>query len=453
MELQIQVEKPSNIVRKLTIRVPAKEVANRFQRGLVEVQRTAKLKGFRPGHAPLTVIKQFYGEDIRHRLYHNLVDESFREAVRQEKLPTVGRPQIESPEHKHGEGEHDHAAHEDKDFTYTATVEVMPEIEVKGYAGLALKKDSAEVTAEQVDAAIKNMLDSQAELVPASGGLVGADGKPSSRPAKKGDYVDMSFDGGLVTDKGVEKKDGMKGSRLLEIGSEQLIEGFEDQLVGMRAGETKTFRIPFPKDYFDKDLAGKESEFTVTVSEVKEKKLPELNDEFAKSVGYESVADLKAKANEHLTRERTTEVERKLQNDLIEAIIEKNTFEVPKSLVEGQTRALAQDLAQNLKQQGMDDAMIQQAIMSEIENLRKRAETQVRASLLLESIAKKEGIEVKEEDYEAELKGMAASMKVDFEKVRDFYAKEPGRKEDVLFRVRQERTVKLLLDKAKIKSS
>jgi trigger factor len=317
----------------------------------------------------------------------------------------------------------------------------MPEIEVKGYAGIALKKDKVEVTQENVDAAIKNMLDSQAELLPAA------------RAARKGDFVDMTFDGGLVTEQGIERKEGMKGSRLLEIGSEQLIEGFEDQLVGMSATETKTFRIPFPKDYFEKDLAGKQAEFTVSVSEVKEKKLPELSDEFAKAAGYESLADLNAKAKEHLTRERTTESERKLQNELLEAIIEKNPFDVPGSLIEGQTRALAQDLAQNLKSQGMEEAMIQQAIMSELENLRKRAETQVRASLILESIAKKEGVEVKDEDYDAEIKKMAESMKVDEARVHEYYSKEAGRKEDVLFRLRQDRTVKLLLDKAKIKSS
>jgi trigger factor len=453
MELQVQVEKPSNILRKLTIRVPAKEVANRFQKGLAEVQRTAQLKGFRPGQAPLSIIKQYYGEDIRHRLYHSLIDDSFREAVRQEKLSAVGRPEIESPEHQHGTGEHDHAASEEKDFTFTATVEILPELEIKGYAGIALTKDKVEVKDVDVDLVVKNVLDSQAQLVPASGGLVGADGKPSSRPAVKGDFVDLAFDGGMVTDQGIERKEGMKGSRMLEIGSEQLIPGFEEKLVGMRAGETTTFRIPFPDDYFEKDLAGKEAEFTVTISEVKEKKLPTLDDEFAKTMGYESVADLRVKATEHLTRERTAESDRKLQNDLLQAIMDKNAFEVPKALIEGQIRALAQDLAQNLKQQGMNETMIQQAIMSELDNLRKRAENQVRASLILESISKKESIELKDDDYEAELKNMSVSMNVEETKLREYYAKEPGRKEDVLFKLRQDRTLKFLLDKAKIKSS
>jgi trigger factor len=240
---------------------------------------------------------------------------------------------------------------------------------------------------------------------------------------------------------------------MIEVGSDQLIPGFEDNLVGMRAGETKTFRVPFPADYFEKDLAGKESEFTVTINEVKEKKLPTLDDELAKTMGYESVTDLRAKAKEHLTSERNSQVDTKLRSDLITAILEKNSFEVPASLIESQTRALAQDWANELKRQGVGDQVIQQAIMSELEGLKKRAESQVRASLVLEAVAKQENLGTKDEDFDAEIKNMSSQMKVDEEKIREFYAKEPGRKEDLLFRLRQERTIKFLLDKAKIKSS
>jgi trigger factor len=453
MELNVQVEKPSSILRKLTIKVPASVVDNRLQKGLVEVQRTANLKGFRRGQAPISMIKQFYGEDVRHRLFHALADEAFQHAVVKEKLSAVGRPRIESPEHQHGQGEHDHGVTEGKDFTFTATVEVLPEIEVKGYTGVALTKDKMEINDEAVEGVIKNILDSQAELVPVSGGLVGADGKPSSRPVQKGDHVDMNFDGGIVTESGLDSRPGMKGSRMIEVGSEQLIPGFEENLIGMRAGETKTFRVPFPADYFEKDLAGKESEFTVTINEVKEKKLPTLDDELAKTMGYESVADLRTKAKEHLTQERTGQVDGKLRSDLITAILEKNTFDVPQALIDSQTRALAQDWANELRRQGVNDQVIQQAIMSELEGLKKRAESQVRASLVLEAIAKKESIEIKDEDFATEVKNMSTQMKVDEDKIREFYAKEPGRKEDLLFRLRQERTIKFLLDKAKIKSS
>jgi trigger factor len=453
MELNVQVETKSPILRKLTVRVPAKEVADRYNKGLAEVQRTANLKGFRPGQAPLNVIKQYYGEDVRHRLFHNLIDESYQHAIRNEKLKAVGQPKIETPDHKTGAGEHDHTLEENKDLTYTATIEVLPEIEVKGYTGVALTRGNAEVKDADVEQMVKQLLDSQAELVPATSGLADASGKMGSRPARKGDFCDIQFDGGIVTDNGVEKQEGMKGGRVVEIGSDSLIPGFEDNVVGMRAGESKTFRLKFPDDYFEKGIAGKDAEFSVTVNDVKEKKLPELNDEFAKNAGYESVADFRQKAKEHMLKEKTGEIDRKLRSDLIEQLIGKNPFDVPLALIESQTRALAQDWAQELKRQGLDDQMVQNAIMSEIENLRKRAEQQVRASLVLEAVASQEKIEVKSEDYESELKTMAASMGATEDKLKEFYAKNPARQEDFVFRVRQERTLKFLLDRAKIKSA
>ena len=453
MELNVQVEKPSPILRKLTIRVPAKEVATRYNTGLAEVQRTAKLKGFRPGQAPISVIKQYYGEDVRHRVYHNLIDESYQHAIRDEKLKAVGNPKIETPDHKTGAGEHDHTLNEDKDLTFTATVEVLPELEVKNYTGVALTRSGVDIKDADVETVIKNLLDSQAELVPASSGLADASGKMGSRPARLGDFVDIQFDGGVVTDKGVEKKEGMKGGRVVEIGSDSLIPGFEENLIEMRAGESKTFKLKFPDDYFEKDIAGQEAEFHVTLNDVKEKKLPELNDEFVKNMGYADVADFRKKAKEHLLKEKTEEVDRKLRSDLLEHIISKNTFDVPLALIESQTRALAQDWAQELKRQGLDEQMIQNAVMSEIENLRKRSEQQVRASLLLEAIASQEKIELKSEDYDNELKTLAVSMKVEEEKLKEFYAKNPARREDFVFRVRQEQTLKFLLGKAKIKSA
>ena len=267
----------------------------------------------------------------------------------------------------------------------------------------------------------------------------------------RGDFVDMTFAGGIVTETGLDKRPGMDGSRLLEIGSDQLSPGFEDNLIGMKAGETKTFRVPFPKDYFEKDFAGKESEFTVTVSEVKEKKLPTLTDEFAKELGYESIADMNGKAEEHLQREKVSESDRKLRSDMLQALIEKNPFECPESLIQAQTRALAQEVAQNLKQQSFTEEMIQQALMSEIENLKKRAENQVRASLILEAIAKQEGITITTQDVDAEIKKMAESMKVEEEKVREFYVNTPSRREDLEFRMREERAVGFVMDKAKLK--
>lgn len=451
MELNVQIEKTSDISRKLTIRVPKQEVATRFERGLAEVQRTAKLKGFRPGHAPLSVIKQFYGEDVRHRIFHSLIDESFDHAVRTNNLRAVGSPQIETPEHKTGDGAHDHSVQEDQDLTFTATVEIMPEIDAKGYTGLSIQQEKIVVTDADIQKIVDGLRDSQAELVPAEGGLTMADGTQSSRPVKMGDHCQLSFDGGLVTETGVVPQEGMKGSRMVEVGSGALIPGFEEQMVGMRQGETKTFKIDFPKEYHATDLAGKQAEFTITIHEVKEKKLPELNDELAKTMGYEGLEDMKTKAREFMTRERTEESERKARSELLGQLMEKNKFDVPRALVEAQTRALAQDVAQEMKRQRIADQEIQQSLQAELSHLHTRAEGQVRASLLLEGIANKEKIAVTEADLADEIKKIAAGMKVGDDQLHEYYAKNPGKKDDLEFRLRQERTVRFLFDKAKIK--
>lgn len=452
MNISVSVEKASNISRKLTIKVPANIVAERFENGLREVAKTAKIKGFRPGMVPLPMVKKFYGDDVRHHVFHKLVDESYSVALKQEKIQAVGQPQIDTPESKEAKKDHaghdhdhdDHSGHvldESKELTFTATVEVMPEIEVKGYTGLSVSRGSDVVTDADLEKTIGEILASQASLNPTEEGY----------QAKKGDYVDLEFKGGLVTDKGLEERPGMSGQRMIEIGSDQLIEGFETNLIGMKKGETKTFKVPFPKDYFEKELAGKMSEFTCTIHEVKQKVMPKLDDELAKQTGYESVADLKAKAREHLESEKKGETERKLRSDLLAALIEKNSFDIPQSLVQAQTRALAQDVASNLKNQGFNDGMIQEALMTEMANLKKRAENQVRASLVLEAIAKKEKLEIDAKDIDAELVQMAKNMKVEETKVRDFYHANPRRRDDLEFRLREEKTMKFLIEKAKIK--
>ena len=444
--LQVQVEKvekKSNILRQLKVRVPAAVVSSRLERGLREVQKTAKLKGFRPGHVPMPVVKQFYGEDVRHQVFHDLIDESFQEAVRGEKLRAVGRPQIETPEHKTGAGEHDHAIEEGKDLSYLATVEVMPDIEVKGYTGIALTRESTKVEKDDVKKIVDNFLNAQAQLIPTA----------DSHKARKGDSVEIKFEGGIVVDGKVEARAGMSGSRMLEIGSDSLIPGFEDELVGMQKGDTKTFKIDFPNDFYEKDLAGKPASFTVDLLETKEKKLPELNDEFAKQMGYESLSDLNQKIEEHVGNEKKAESDRKLRSDLLQALIDKNTFEVPAALVQAQARALANDVAQNLKRQGADDKAVQEILMSEMANISKKAEGQVKASLLVEAVAKAEKFEVTSEDLDAEISKMATSMKVEEPKVKEFYLNNPSRRDDLEYRIREERTLGWLLEKAKIKDA
>ncbi|OFZ83375.1 MAG: trigger factor [Bdellovibrionales bacterium RIFOXYD1_FULL_53_11] len=452
MEFSVQMEKPSNIVRKLTIKVPAKVISGRFERGLADVQRKAKLKGFRPGQAPLSIIKQYYGDDVRHQLYHDLIDEAVNEAVREQKLRAVGSPRVEVAGAKGGNGHEGHVLNENEDLNFVATVEIMPEVNIKHYTGFSLKKEIAEVKDTDVEKVVEALRDEQAELVPATGGLALADGSMSSRPAEMKDHVEIKFQGGIVADDGtVEEKAGMKGERVVEIGSGVLIPGFEDQLVGMRKGDTKTFAIKFPESFHDKSMAGKDAQFTVTLGEVKLKKLPELDDEFAKAAGYESVSDLRAKARGFLEHERNDESERKFRSDLLQTLIDKNPFDVPASLIMAQARAIAQDLGQDLKKQGMDEKMVEETLSGQFEHIKKRADNQVRASLLLEQVAKQENIEVKDDEITAEITRLAASMKVDEAKLKEFYDKNEDRRGNLAFRMLEDKVVRYITENSKVK--
>lgn len=433
MQLTVKVENKSSILRKLTITVPAETVTNRYQRGLTQAQRNARVKGFRPGNVPIQMVRQMYGEGIKHEVFQNLIDESFREALKEKKLRAVGRPKLENEEGKTPE------LTEGKDLTFAATIEVIPEIEVKSYTGLSLERPKVEVKDEDIDGVINNIRESQAQLVPAD------------RKAKKGDYVDMHFEGSLIKDGVKEPRDEMKGDRMVEIGSNQLIPGFEDELIGLKAGDSKTFQIEFPKDFADKNFASQKAEFSVTINDLKEKKLPEVTEEFAKEVGYESLADMKKKATESITRHKTQEADHKVKSDLIAAIIEKNPFEVPESLIIAQAQNLAQDFARHLRDQGFDEKMAQEAIASEYASMKTRAESQVRASLLLERIADQEKIEVTDADKAAEMKKMAGEMRVEEARLKEYYEKSADKMEDFVYRIREAKTIELLLSKAKMK--
>ena len=441
LELSVQIEEPSSIVRKLTIQVPAQVVKTRFEQSLASVQQTAKLKGFRPGLAPLSIVKQYYGEDIRHRVFHNLIDESFDHAVKEHQLRAVGNPKIDTPDHSTGTGDHDHTLKEDQDLKFTATFEVMPDVKAKGYAGLSLSQDKVDVTSDQVQKVVNNLRDSQAQLVPAA--------TSADRVVGKGDFVDVKLEGGLVTESGVQLRDDMKGSRVIEVGAQSWIPGFEDQLLGMKQGETKTFQLPFPSDFSHVELAGKQVEFRVVLNEIKEKVLPPLTNEFAAELGYKDVEDLQTKAHDFLTHQKKEDADRKLRSDLLAQVIEKNPFDVPSALVENQTRVLAQDWAQELKREGFDEKMIQEAIFQEIANLKKRAENQVRASLILESVAHEEKLAVAPEEVQAEVDRLASAGQVEKSKVVSYYS-QPSRLKELEFKLRQERTIRFLLDQSKI---
>jgi trigger factor len=443
MQTQIKLETISPIQKKFLVTIPADRVQKTVEKKFLETQKTASIKGFRPGKVPLNMVKQFYAEDVKQRALQSLISESYSEALQQHPLRIVGEPQIEGVPHGHeGEEGHQHHhihIHDGEPLSFAATVEIVPEVEPKDYKGLALEKATDEVSAEDLDAVKKNLLNRKAEMLPVD------------RAAKTGDYVDFKYEGKLKTDAGFTPDANLSGNRTAEIGSGQLIPEFEKGLIGVKAGGTNTFKMTYASDYKDQNLAGKEAEYTIDVREVKEKKLPEWTEELAKEFGFESSADFETKSKERLAKTKKEENENLLRNQMIEKLIEKNSFEVPQALVYSQMRALADDYANELKRYGFNDQMVQSAIMSQLEDFKKRAETQVRAGILLDSIAKKEKIEAKEADLDAELQQMAASFGTDAESLKSRFEANPRDRSNFEYRVREELTIRFILGAAKIK--
>lgn len=441
METQIKLENVSAIQKKFIVTIPAERVTKTVEKKFLETQKTASLKGFRPGKVPLSMVKQFYAEDVKQKALQSLISESYSEALQKHPLRIVGEPQIEGVPHGHeneeGHQHHHIHIHEGESLSFAATVEIVPEIEPKDYKGLSLEKASEEITQEDIAGVRKSLLDRKAEL------------NPVDRAAKMGDYVDFKYEGKMKNE--TEVNPDLSGNRSAELGSGQLLAEFEKGIVGVKAGGTQTFTMTYASDYRDQKLAGKEVQYTVDVREVKEKILPEWTEELAKEFGYESVADFEKKTTERLAKGRKDEVDNQLRNSMIEKLIEKNAFEVPQALVYSQIRALADDYSNELKRYGFNDQMIQSAIMSQLEDFKKRADTQVRAGILLDAIAKKEKIDPKEADLESELTKMAEGYGVEPKVLRDRFAGNPREKSNFEFRVREELTIQLILGAAKIK--
>jgi trigger factor len=444
METQIKLENVSAIQKKFIVTIPAEKVSKLVEKKFIEAQKTAKVKGFRPGHVPLNMVKQFYAEDVKQKALQALISETYSEALKQHPLRIVGEPQIEGVPHGHeGEG-HNHShvhIHDGEALSYAATVEVVPEIEPKDYKGLSLEKASAEVNAEDLEKMKKNLLDRKAEMAPFAG------------VAQNGHFVEFKYEGKLKTDKGLESQANLSGDRNAELGSSQLLPEFEKNLVGMKGGDSKTFKMNYPTDYNDANLAGKEAEYTLDLREVKEKKYPEFNDEYVKEFGYENISDFETKSKEMIAKNKSEEIENQFRNHMIEKLIEKNTFEVPQALVYSQVRALADDYSQELKRYGFNDQMVQSAIMSQLEDFKKRAETQVRAGILLDAIAKKEKVEPKPSDIEAEMKKMATNFQMDVKDLKKRLDANPRDMSNFEYRVREELTIQHILSSAKIKES
>jgi len=426
--MQIKVESLNSIKKKITFEIPAEQVKVEVDKAYAEIRKHAAVKGFRKGKVPMGLIEKQYGDKMADDVLKSLVNDTYFKAVTDNALNPVSFPVIESDPLKPGEA-----------FTYSATVEIFPEVEVKDYLGLELAKEKLVQDEAAVAARLKEMQESLSQLAPA----------PEGHKAGLTDFVTFDFKGTLD---GVPFEGGEAEDFQLELGSGRFIPGFEDQLVGMTAGSTGTVKVSFPENYGNETLAGKPVEFAVSIKEIKVKELPELNDDFAKEFGeeFQTLDELKQKLSELQQAQEERRIDNELRERLIKALIEKNELEVPEALVDRQVTMMLESSKQRLASQRLSLDMMGLTDEGYKVQFRDVAREQVKGSLLLDAIAEKESLEVSDEDIAKQVQEIAAGTKQDPEKVANLYKTNARAKENLVAQMREDKAVQFLLERAKI---
>jgi len=424
--MKVEVEEVSSCLRRLSVEVPVEDVRQRVEEAYQELGRKAKVAGFRPGKVPRKILEQYYRKEVERDVLEKIIPETLQKAVEERSLPILGRPKVNPVQ-----------LSIEKPIQYTADVEVLPRIEVRGFEDLSFTRRKPAIGEAQVDQALSNLREHHAEFEDVSDAQV-----------SEGDYVVIDFSGtinGELMEKG-------KGENFpLVVGSGTLLPEFESRLVGNRKGDSVEVTVTYPEEYHNRDLAGKTGIFSVAIKELKKKHLPEINDEFARAVEgeFNTLDELRAKLKESLEREADRQAQADLQGEILDRLIEMNSVEVPAILVEEETRALAREFEQNLKAKGVQMPVGQESQEEWGRHLREQATRRVKGELILERLSEMEGITVSDEEMEKEIEQLASRSRQSIEAARSILAKNQAL-DQIRGGLKRRKTWDALLGKLKI---
>jgi trigger factor len=395
-KLTVEIIEVNSCKRNLTAEVPAQEVEQEIDKIAREYASNAKVPGFRPGKVPLNVIRQRYGSDIRQDVTQKIIERSWRDAIKEHDLHPLAQPVIKDVDNKPGHP-----------LKFTVEFEILPALEVKDYKDVAVTIPSSEITDDNVNQALEKLREEQAQFVPVDGG-----------EARDGMYLTLTVDGQFEGEKPIHDDD-----VTLIVGHAQTNIDFSNNLRGTRIGETKIFEVSYPEDYHRKTFAGKKVHYTVFVKDMKEKQLAELNDDFAKDIGSDSLDALRAKVRDELVTQAKQSAEKKAREALLDSIVERQTIEVPECMVQDELEIHARRVANNLAYQGVDLNQASIDWQKLFDEERPRAEQSVRRTIFLDAIARQEELKVTEEEMETEFQKLAegtnksaAAWRAQFEK-------------------------------------
>ena len=427
--MSVKVEKLENSMAKLTIEVPAEELEKALDRAYNKNKNKLSIPGFRKGKAPRNIIEKMYGPEIFYEdAANDLIETEYEKAYDECGEDIVSSPEIEVVDIEKG-----------KPFVFTATVALKPEIKLGKYKGVKIDKIETEVTDEEVDAAIEKERENSARSISVD------------RPVKEKDETMIDFEGFVD---GVAFEGGKGENYPLTIGSGAFIPGFEDQLIGAKKGEEVEVKVTFPEDYHAEELKGKEAVFKCTVKEIKEKELPELDDEFASEVSeYETFAEYKEATKKNLADKKAEDAKDKKESAVIEAIVNASEIEIPGPMLETEKRQIVQDFAQRLQMQGLSMQQYAQftGVTAEkmLEQVTPQAEQRIKSRLVIENIVKAEKIEVTEEEYEKELERLSESYQMEIDKVKEMIADNDKAVEQIKLDLAMQKAVEFVVSNAK----
>ena len=387
MECKLEKTQNANEV-KLEITIEAEKFENAIKKVYFQSAKYFNIPGFRKGKAPQNIVEKYYGEEIFYEdAFNEVVPEEYEKAIKDNKIDAVSNPKIDIVKMEKGQ-----------DLVFTAVVQTKPEIELGKYKGIEIEKIEYNVKAKDIDDEIADMQDKNARLIAVE-----------DRPAEKGDTATIDFEGFVD---GVAFEGGKAENHDLVLGSNSFIPGFEDQVVGMNINDEKEIKVTFPKEYFSKDLAGKEATFKVKLHELKKKELPTLDDEFAKDVSeFDTLKELKDSIKERLEKQNKEKEKYEKQNAVIKALIEAAKVEIPSGMVELEVENMLKDFEQRLSYQGLKMEQYLKMINHTEEELKKDYEPEaieaIKSRLALEAVIKAEKLEASEDEIKAKIEEMA----------------------------------------------
>ncbi len=398
--MKVTVENVSSVKKIMHVEISEENVARELNNAYKQLKNTAKIKGFRKGKAPRSVLERLFKKDVHNDVSSQLIQDSFIQALEEADLDIVGKPEIDPPElDKKGP------------YKYSATVEIKPKIEDIDFKNLPLKKPLYHVTDEEMDAQLKMLQKNLAKQNPIA----------EDRGVRENDFVLIDYEGFKNGKPFAETQ--KTENHAMKVGEGQILKEFDDQLMGMRTGDNRKIKVKFPEDYFNAKLANQEITFQVTLHEIRQEVLPEIDDEFAKNFGkYETLKDLKGAITENLEQGYAKKAEQEMNEQIFKSLIKKTEFELPDSMVDYEMEGIIKEVESTLSyhNKSLEDQGLSREIL--LEKHRELAEKKVRRHLILGKIVEQENMTLSDEELENSYEEMAKGYNQPVEEIKKYYS-------------------------------